>query len=139
MELVVVGNVTFADRPAGRDRSAFVGTLDQVMDDVQTAAEAGADELIVDLNLQDWFTSTQQMLETAVEIRERASHDLTDLWMGVDVAPAPFSETDPDQGVHWWSCRESGTKSGVNCENVTIDDAKQRESAGMHLGIRERC
>lgn len=73
MEMVGVGNVTFTYRPAGSDRSAFVGTLDQVMDDVQTAAEAGADELIVDLNLQDWFTSTQQMLEMAVEIRERAA------------------------------------------------------------------
>jgi alkanesulfonate monooxygenase SsuD/methylene tetrahydromethanopterin reductase-like flavin-dependent oxidoreductase (luciferase family) len=73
MEMVAVGNVTFTDRPAGPDRSAFVGTLDQIMDDVQTAAEAGADELIVDLNLQDWFTSTAQMLETAVEIRERAA------------------------------------------------------------------
>jgi hypothetical protein len=72
MEMVVVGNVTFTGRPAGPDRSAFVGTLDQIMDDVQTAAETGADELIVDLNLQDWFTSTRQMLETAVEIRERA-------------------------------------------------------------------
>ena len=72
MEMVVVGNVTFTDRPAGPDRSAFVGTLDQIMDDVRTAAEAGADELIVDLNLQDWFTSTRQMLETAVEIREGA-------------------------------------------------------------------
>jgi probable F420-dependent oxidoreductase len=72
MEMVVVGNVTFTDRPAGPDRSAFVGTLDQVMDDVRTAAEAGAAELIVDLNLQDWFTSTSQMLDTAVEIRERA-------------------------------------------------------------------
>jgi alkanesulfonate monooxygenase SsuD/methylene tetrahydromethanopterin reductase-like flavin-dependent oxidoreductase (luciferase family) len=72
MQMVVVGNVTFTDRPAGPDRSAFVGTLDQVMDDVRTAADAGADELIVDLNLQDWFTSTRQMLETAVEIRERA-------------------------------------------------------------------
>ncbi|MEU4673017.1 TIGR03619 family F420-dependent LLM class oxidoreductase [Amycolatopsis sp. NPDC023774] len=73
MEMVVVGNVTFTDRPAGADRSAFVGTLDQIMDDIHTAAEAGADELIVDLNLQDWFTSTGQMLETAVEIRERAA------------------------------------------------------------------
>ncbi len=72
MEMVVVGNVTFTDRPAGPDRSAFVGTLDQVMDDVRTAADAGADELIIDLNLQDWFCSTGQMLETAVEIRERA-------------------------------------------------------------------
>ncbi|OBJ39366.1 LLM class F420-dependent oxidoreductase [Mycobacterium colombiense] len=72
MEMIVVGNVTFTHRPAGPERSAFVGTLDQVLDDVRTAAEAGADELIVDLNLQDWFTSTAQMLETAVQIRERA-------------------------------------------------------------------
>lgn len=59
-----------AARPARPDRSAFVGTLDQVLDDVRTAAEGGADELIVDLNLQDWFTSTAQ---TAVLIRERAT------------------------------------------------------------------
>jgi alkanesulfonate monooxygenase SsuD/methylene tetrahydromethanopterin reductase-like flavin-dependent oxidoreductase (luciferase family) len=72
MEMVVVGNVTFTDRPAGPDRAAFVGTLDQIMDDIHTAAQAGADELIVDLNLHDWFTSTGQMLETAVEIRARA-------------------------------------------------------------------
>ncbi len=73
MEMVVVGNVTFTDRPAGPDRSAFVGTLDQIMDDVRTAADAGAAELIIDLNLQDWFTSTSQMLETAVMIRELAA------------------------------------------------------------------
>jgi probable F420-dependent oxidoreductase len=69
MEMVVVGNVTFTDRPAGPGRSPFVGTLDQIVDDIRTAEDAGADELIVDLNLQDWFTSTGQMLETAVEIR----------------------------------------------------------------------
>src|SRR5262245_48544453 len=73
MELVVVANVAFTDRPAGPDRRAFAGTFDQIMDHVQTAAEAGADELIVDLNLQDWFTSTQQMLETAVKIAEQAA------------------------------------------------------------------
>ncbi|OBJ49058.1 TIGR03619 family F420-dependent LLM class oxidoreductase [Mycobacterium sp. 1423905.2] len=73
MEMVVVGNVTLTDRPAGPDRSAFVGTLDQVLDDVHTAADAGADELIVDLNLQDWFVNTQQMLEAAVTIREKAT------------------------------------------------------------------
>ncbi|ORA10304.1 TIGR03619 family F420-dependent LLM class oxidoreductase [Mycobacterium asiaticum] len=73
MQMIVVGNVTFTDRPAGPDRAAFVGTLDQIMDDVATAAAAGADELIVDLNLQDWFTSTPQMLETALEIRDRTA------------------------------------------------------------------
>jgi probable F420-dependent oxidoreductase len=73
MEMVVVGNVTFTDRPGGPDRTPFVGTLDQIIEDVQTAADAGADELIIDLNLQDWFTGTKQMLETAMEIRERAA------------------------------------------------------------------
>jgi len=73
MEMVVVGNVTLTSSPAGPDRSAFVGTLDQILDDVHTAAQAGADELIVDLNLQDWFTSTAQMLGMAVDIRERAA------------------------------------------------------------------
>jgi hypothetical protein len=72
MEMIVVGNVTFTDRPTGPDRTAFVGTFDQVMEDIHTAVETGADELILDLNLQDWFTSTQQMLETAVEIPGRA-------------------------------------------------------------------
>lgn len=71
MEMIVVGNVTFTERSAGPDRPAFVGTFDQIVEDVHTAAEAGADELIVDLNLQDWFTSTPQMLETAVQIHER--------------------------------------------------------------------
>lgn len=73
MQMVVVGNVTFTGRPANSERSAFVGTLDQIMDDIRTAEEAGADELIVDLNLQDWFTNTQQMLEAAFEIRERVA------------------------------------------------------------------
>lgn len=84
MEMVVVGNVTFTDRPAGRDRSAFVGTIDQIVDDVLTAADAGADELIVDLNLQDWFAGTQQMLEAAVEITTRLG------------SPAPGSSPPPE-------------------------------------------
>jgi probable F420-dependent oxidoreductase len=72
MEMIVIGNVTFTERPNGPDRSAFIGTLDQILDDIRTAAEAGASELILDLNLQDWFTSTRQMLETAVQISDRA-------------------------------------------------------------------
>ncbi|WP_433508519.1 hypothetical protein ACQP04_24160 [Pseudonocardia halophobica] len=73
MEMIAVENVTFTDRPAGPDRMAFVDTLSQAIDDIHMAAQAGANELIVDLNLQDWFTSTPQLLETAVKIRERTS------------------------------------------------------------------
>ncbi|OBK72747.1 hypothetical protein [Mycobacterium sp. 1274761.0] len=69
--MVVVANVTFTPRPPGPDRSGSVGTLDQVVDDIRAAAESGAHELIVDLNLQDRLASTEQMLEAAVEIRDR--------------------------------------------------------------------
>jgi probable F420-dependent oxidoreductase len=72
MELVVVGNVTFTDRPvSGDDRVPFIGTLDQVIDDIGSVAAIGADELIIDLNLQPWFSTTARMLEVAQEIQER--------------------------------------------------------------------
>ncbi|MFE7504559.1 LLM class F420-dependent oxidoreductase [Promicromonospora sp. NPDC057488] len=70
MEMVVVGNVAFSDHSAGPGRSAFAGTRAQVLDDVAAMAGAGADELIIDLNLQDWWQSTAQMLDAALEIRE---------------------------------------------------------------------
>jgi probable F420-dependent oxidoreductase len=73
MELIVVGNVTFTDRPLPKDRVPFTGTLDQIIDDIATASGAGADEVIIDLNLQPWFTTTARMLETAQEIHERVT------------------------------------------------------------------
>ncbi|GAA2227398.1 LLM class F420-dependent oxidoreductase [Promicromonospora sukumoe] len=73
MELVVVGNVAFSDSPAGPARSAFSGTRAQVLDDVAAAADAGADELIIDLHLQDWWRDTAQMLDEALEIRALAT------------------------------------------------------------------
>jgi probable F420-dependent oxidoreductase len=73
MELVAVGNVTFTTSPGGADRAGFTGTLDQILEDVAAVGNAGADELIIDLNLQDWWQSTAQMLDTALEIREAVS------------------------------------------------------------------
>jgi probable F420-dependent oxidoreductase len=71
MELIVVGNVTFDDPPPSDDRVPFTGTLEQVIDDIGSAAAAGADEVIIDLSLQPWFTTTGPMLEVAQEIHER--------------------------------------------------------------------
>jgi probable F420-dependent oxidoreductase len=73
LERIAVGNITFTDRPAGGDRNAFVGTLDQIIEDIASVAASGADELILDLNLQDWFTGTRQMLDTALELHQRAT------------------------------------------------------------------
>jgi hypothetical protein len=38
------------------------------VEDVVTAAAFGADEVIIDLNLQEWFSNAGRMLETAEEI-----------------------------------------------------------------------
>jgi probable F420-dependent oxidoreductase len=70
MELIVVGNVTFADRPLKDDRVPFTGTVDQVIDDIGSAAAAGAAEVIIDLSLQPWFSTTARLLEVAQEIHE---------------------------------------------------------------------
>jgi probable F420-dependent oxidoreductase len=73
MELIIVGNVTFAGGPLSDDRVPFTGTVDQVIDDIGSAAAAGADEVIIDLSLQPWFSTstTTRMLEVAHEIHER--------------------------------------------------------------------
>ena len=73
MELIPVGNITFTDRPQGADRPAFVGTLDQVIEDIASVAASGASEVILDLNLQDWFTDSSQMVEMATEIHQRVT------------------------------------------------------------------
>ena len=44
----------------------FVGTLDEVVEDIATASALGADEVIIDLNLQKSFTDTGRMLDTGV-------------------------------------------------------------------------
>ncbi|MBB5789539.1 TIGR03619 family F420-dependent LLM class oxidoreductase [Jiangella mangrovi] len=73
MELVVVGNIAFSETPLGDDRAGFAGTRAQVLDDIAAVASAGADELILDLHLQDWWQSTRQMLDAALEIRDLAA------------------------------------------------------------------
>ncbi|MGW9185504.1 TIGR03619 family F420-dependent LLM class oxidoreductase [Agromyces sp. NPDC055661] len=73
MQMIVVGNVTFSETTAGEDRSGFTGTIPQILDDIAAVADAGADELILDLHLQDWWRNTSQMLDAALEIRELVS------------------------------------------------------------------
>jgi probable F420-dependent oxidoreductase len=47
MRLVVRANIDLTERPAGPDRSSYVGTIDQVAADLQATAAAGADEVIL--------------------------------------------------------------------------------------------
>ena len=77
MEHIVVGNVTFTGQPQGRERVPFIGTLDEVVEDIATAVALGADEVIIDLNLQKWFTDTGRMLDTAEELFSRAQDEVS--------------------------------------------------------------
>lgn len=52
---------------------AVRGTRAQILEDIAAVASAGADELILDLHLQDWWRNTRQMLDAALEIRELVS------------------------------------------------------------------
>ena len=45
--------------------------MDHVIEDIGSAAAAGADEVIIDRILQPWFSTTGRMLEVAQEIHER--------------------------------------------------------------------
>jgi probable F420-dependent oxidoreductase len=74
MEHIEVGNVTITQQPQSQDRVPFVGTIDQIIEDIVTAAALGADEVLIDLNLQDWFTDTSRMLDTATEIHQRVTN-----------------------------------------------------------------
>lgn len=49
LRLVVRGNVEVTDAPLGDDRPVFVGTVDQIADDLLATREVGATELILDL------------------------------------------------------------------------------------------
>jgi probable F420-dependent oxidoreductase len=71
MELINRANVVLTDGPAGDDRWPFIGDLDQVVGDIVTCARAGTDELIIDLQFQEPFGGTKQLLDTALEIQAR--------------------------------------------------------------------
>lgn len=68
LRLVMRANIKLVDEDLGTDRPEFVGTLAQVRDDVHRAREAGADELI--LELQGATSTPEEMLEIAAELAD---------------------------------------------------------------------
>jgi probable F420-dependent oxidoreductase len=72
MELIVRANIQVTGDPAGDNRFPFTGNMGQIIDDIVACAQVGADELIVELQLVEPFAGTKHLLDTALEIRERA-------------------------------------------------------------------
>jgi probable F420-dependent oxidoreductase len=73
MEMIYRGNITFTEGKAPDGRYPFVGDMDQIVEDIVACAEAGVDELIIDLQLQDDYPGTKKALETALKIHEKAT------------------------------------------------------------------
>lgn len=65
LELIPRGNVVLTDAPLGADRYPFMGTWDQVVEDVVATAEAGADEFVLDLFMS--ATSGKDQIDKTLE------------------------------------------------------------------------
>jgi hypothetical protein len=74
MQFVCRANVVLLDQARPDDgRFPFVGDLDQICADAVAIAAAGADELILEFQLQEGFPrDAEAMLKQALTIRERA-------------------------------------------------------------------
>jgi probable F420-dependent oxidoreductase len=72
MNFTYRANIVISEQPAQGDRFPFTGSLDQIVDDVVAISLAGADEVILELQIQDRYYGPEALLETATEIRELA-------------------------------------------------------------------
>ena len=73
LSLVVRANIKHHRAPAGRDRTTYHGSTDQIADDVRGAFAIGAHQVILDL--QGTTTSVEHYLDVADAIT--AAADLT--------------------------------------------------------------
>ena len=65
-ELIPIAHVAIADKPAGPDRQPFQGDLGQVVDDMVQTAEAGANELIVELDAS--VANSTELIDKALSV-----------------------------------------------------------------------
>lgn len=69
LELIARGNIELTDAPLGADRQPFQGSLDQVVEDFVGNAEAGATELLIEL--QGTVRDADELFDRALEIKDR--------------------------------------------------------------------
>jgi probable F420-dependent oxidoreductase len=67
LQMVVRGNVEIHDKPLGKDRLIFSGSLEQIQSDIEGSRKIGAAELILDFT----FDSGAQRLEGLLSLMER--------------------------------------------------------------------
>ena len=68
LQLVVRADPSFTDVALAADRPAFIGTRQQVADDIHRVGELGATELILDL--QSSTRDVDELMSTAIRLSE---------------------------------------------------------------------
>lgn len=71
LEMIPRANIELTDAPLSADRQPFQGSMDQVIEDLVSNAEAGADELLIEL--QPSVRDGTELLDKALEVKERVS------------------------------------------------------------------
>jgi probable F420-dependent oxidoreductase len=77
LKLIVRGNLNLTDAPAGNGRWPFTGNRDEVSQDIATARELGAEELIVDVTFSPNVKTADDFEKTNAMIYELANAVLT--------------------------------------------------------------
>jgi probable F420-dependent oxidoreductase len=70
--LLVRANLEITDKPLGKERAIFAGTLDQIQDDVATCRDIGAHELFFDLTFSPGTDTLEQWLARMERLRKLA-------------------------------------------------------------------
>lgn len=71
LRMIPRADIELTDTPLGADRQPFQGSMDQVIDDLVGNAEAGADELLIELQMTVRYA--EELLDRALEIKDRVA------------------------------------------------------------------
>jgi probable F420-dependent oxidoreductase len=72
MQLIYLTHFTITDGSADAERQPFTGSMDQILSDLATISAAGADEVIIQMQVQDDFAGAKWLLDAAIEIKDCA-------------------------------------------------------------------
>lgn len=73
LDFILQANITVTPKPAGPDRRHFTGSFEQVVEDLTAYAAGGAQEVILNLQLDDAWQGTEATWDNTLEIFEQAS------------------------------------------------------------------
>lgn len=72
-ELLVRGNLHFAEAPVSKDRADFTGCLEQIAEDINSTRKLGAAELVLDVQFSTDIKNAEDMLNRMEDLKRIAN------------------------------------------------------------------